>query len=158
MPVSPGNAADILQLADNSTIVVSADESWEDVEQNILHFRGNFQIRTPAWRLTAYQATVYGTLDDPQRIVADGPADGEPVRFFYQDIDAGKDRSTEGEGQHLEYDREHNLLTLSGNALLTNGAQTMRAERIQYDLDAQKLDAGGSDGVHVTVDPNWTSE
>ena len=151
--VSPGNAADILQLADDSTIVVSADESWEDVDHNVLHFRGNFEIRTPAWRLKADQATVYGNLTDPQRIVAEGADGGAPVHFIYQGTDAGENQSTEGQGQYLEYDREHNLLILSGNAVLTSGARTMRADKIRYDLDQQKLDAGGSDGVQVTVDP-----
>ncbi len=148
-----GDAADILQLADEGTIVVSADEAWEDAGQDILHFRGHFEIRTPRWRLSAHEATIYGNLDNPQRIVADGMADGLPVQFFFLGSDLDNVTGTAGEGQHLEYVQATALLTLSGKAKLISGTRTMRSSTIQYDLEKQQLQAGGEEGVHVTVEP-----
>ena len=148
-----GASADILQLADDSTIVISADEAWEDNEQDILYFRGHFEIRTPRWQLSAYEATIYGNLDSPQRIVADGSLEGRPVQFSFIGSDIEDSGVTTGEGQHLEYEQILGLLTLSGTAKLTSGNRVMRSSKIQYDLEAQQLQAGGEEGVHVTVDP-----
>ncbi|GMR17135.1 MAG: hypothetical protein BMS9Abin32_193 [Gammaproteobacteria bacterium] len=140
--------ADKLRLSDDSTILVSADESWEDAEQDKIHFRGNFDLRTPRWSVSADEATVYGKLDDPQRVVADG----SPVQFFFQDPDdAGS--TTQGQGEHLQFEVDAQLLTLTGDALLSNGGRVMRSGEIRFDLEQQKLAADGPEGVHVTVDP-----
>jgi len=147
-----GAAADILQLADDSTIVVSADEAWEDTELDTLHFRGHFEIRTPRWRLSAHEATIYGNLDSPQRIVADGTSEGLPVQFFFLGSDRDNSAGTTGEGQHLEYRQALGLLTLSGAAKLTSGSRVMSSSKIEYDLGSQQLKAGGDEGVRVTVE------
>lgn len=151
-----GATADILQLADDSTIVVSADEAWEDTEEDILYFRGHFEIRTPRWQLSAHEATIYGNLDSPQRIVATGMSEGRPVQFSFLGSDLDDAARTTGEGQNLEYEQALGLLTLTGNAKLTSGNRVMRSSKIQYDLEAQQLQAGGEEGVHVTVLPDDT--
>ncbi len=143
-------AADVLQLSDDSTIIVSADESWEEAEQDIIHFRGDFELRTPRWSVMSDHATVYGKVDDPKRIVADG----SPVQFVFQNSGADDISITEGEGQHLEYDSEAGLLSLSGGAKLTSGRRVMKSSKIQYDVKRERLEAGGPEGVHVTVVPD----
>ncbi len=153
LPVTTSLAADPLYLANDSTIVVSADEAWEDPEQDVLHFRGNFDIRTPNWQLQADRASIYGKLSNLQRILADGTIDGVPVRFSYQDQTVENATRTKGEGQHLEYDSERHLLILSGSAVLTSGTRNMQSSRIQYNLETEQFDAGGDEGVHVTVTP-----
>lgn len=153
LPAVMGRAAELLHLADDTTIVISADEAWEDTEQNVLHFRGHFEIQTPSWQLQAHQATIYGKLNDPQRIVADGVAEGPPVRFSYQSQEVADATRTDGEGQHLEYEKERNLLTLRGNAVLSSGRRVMRSHHIEYDLGTEQLNAGRGDGVQITVDP-----
>ena len=153
LPAVIVKAAELLHLSDDTTIVISADEAWEDIEQDILHFRGHFEIQTPSWQLQAHQASIYGKLDDPQRIVADGITAGPPVRFSYQS-QIGEDATrTDGEGQHLEYEKERNLLTLNGNAVLTSGRKVMRSNHIEYNLGTEQLNAGRGEGVQVTVDP-----
>ncbi len=151
--VGQAATADILDLADDSTIVVSADEAWEDSEQGALYFRGHFEIRTPRWRLSAHEATIYGNLDNPQRIVANGTKEESPVQFFFLGSDREDSAGTSGEGQYLEYEQTLGLLTLSGGAKLTSGSRVMSSSKIQYDLNTQQLMAGGEEGVHVTVDP-----
>ncbi len=142
--------ADMLQLSDDTTIVVSADESWEEQEGNILHFQGNFEIRTTNWAVSADQAIVYGRLDDPERVVADG----SPVRFVFENIQSGNHALTEAEGEHLEYKKDLGILKLSGNAKLTDDRRLMQSSEIRYDLEQQKLQAGGPEGVHVTIKPD----
>ncbi len=58
--VGNGAAAGPLKISDENTILVTADEVWEEPEQNIFHFRGNFELRTPRWAVMADEATVYG--------------------------------------------------------------------------------------------------
>jgi len=144
------NAADIPPVSDNSVIVISADESWEDARVDIIYFRGNFEIRMPNWSLTADLATVYGKLDDPKRVVADGT----PVHFSYRNSDDREPSITKGEGRHLEYVRADNLLKLSGAARIATDHRRMQSSEMQYDLEAQKLEAGGAEGVQITIEPD----
>ena len=141
--------ADILQLSDDTTIVVSADESWEEQEENIQHFRGNFTIRTTNWAVSADQAIVYGRLDNPERVVADG----SPVRFIFENAHSGSHSLTEAEGEHLEYEKDLGILRLSGNAKITDDTRLMQSSEIEYDLEQQKLQVAGPEGVHITVAP-----
>ena len=149
-----GAAADVPRLANDSTIIISADESWEDANEDTIHFRGNFELRTPGWAVMAEEATVYGQLDDPKRVVAEG----SPVRFIYQKSAAEPGTATYGEGEHLQYDREKELLSLSGNAKLTNGENVMQSSQIRYDLEQQRLEAGGPEGVRITLDPEQVTQ
>ena len=112
---SHNDAADVPRLPDDAVIIVAADESWEDVDQDVVHFRGNIEIRTPGWTLMADRVTVYGKLEDAERIVAEG----SPVHFIYSNSAANGDGHMEGEGLHLEYLSDSALLSLSGNAVLT---------------------------------------
>lgn len=146
----PGIAADILHLPTNATIVVSADVASEELEQDIIHFSGNIKIKTPGWSIIADQATVYGKMDRMRRIVADG----SPVQFFFRETAADDSPITEGEGLHLEYEKEAGLLRLSGSAKLTNGQRVMRSSEILYDLKQEKLKAGGAEGVQITIKPD----
>ncbi len=145
-----GKAADSLHLSDDSTIVVSADDASEEPGQDILYFAGNIEIKTPSWAIMADRVTVYGQLDNLQRVVAEG----SPVQFFFRNSDAENSSITEGEGQHLEYEEEAALLRLSGNAKLTSGGRIMQSTEIQYDLEQEKLEASGPEGVQITITPD----
>ena len=139
------------RLTESRTVVVSADESSEDPERDdVFYFRGHFRLRTPDWALAADAATVYGELEDPELIVAEGG----PVQFRSHVAGDESVDDIEGEGQRLEYDRVENVLHLVGAAMLTDNVNVMRSEEIVYDLDERRLKATGSTGVNITVDPN----
>ena len=142
-------AAGLLKISDENTIFVSADEVWEEPEQEVFHFRGNFEIRTPRWAITADEATVYGGLDDLERIVAEG----SPVQLIFQSSDAKNGSITEAEGRKLEYEREPGLLYLSGGAKVVSGGNVMQSSEIRYDLEQDELKAGGPEGVRLTAKP-----
>ncbi len=144
-----GIAAGLLEISDQTTIFVSADEAWEEVGQDIFHFRGSFEIRTPRWAVTADEAIVYGKLDDLKRIVAEG----SPVQFVFQNPELDNSSLTRAEGQRLEYEKEKGLLHLSGDAQLVSGEQLMRSSELRYDLKQEKLEAGGPEGVRITAKP-----
>lgn len=150
----PATAADLRPLSEQSVILVSADEAWEDTDQNAFHFRGNFRIHTPGWTITADVVTIFGALEEPQRLVADG----SPVHIVYTRSESGKSYVTDGQGQHLEYVTEQNLLTLTGNAKLSTEGRVMQSSEIQYDLDRQRLDATGPEGVQITIEPRHSPD
>ena len=150
LAAAPPGAADIPVLSDDSVIIVAADESWEADSQDAFYFRGNFEIRMPKWTLMADLATVYGTMDDPSSVVADGSL----VNFAYHYTEAGKPSTIEGEGRHLEYDREHNLLRLSGDAKISTDRRILQSSEVTYNLNTRKLEAGGPEGVHITIQPD----
>ena len=148
------DAKDVLRLSDATTIIVAADESWESENEEQINFRGHVEIRTPQWSVMADQAIVYGNLEDVSLIVAEGA----PVYFIYasnSDDDAGD--VVEGKGRHLEYNREARSLSLSGDADLKSAGRTMRSSKIDYNLEEQQLNAGGPEGVAITVDPDTSS-
>jgi len=149
LAAGPLGAADIPALSDDSVIIVAADESWEGDSQAAFHFRGNFEIRMPSWTLMADLATVYGTMDDPTSVVADGAL----VHFAYHYTEAGKPSIIEGECRHLEYDRERNVLTLTGDAKISTERRILQSSKVTYNLNTRKLEAGGPEGVHVTIQP-----
>jgi lipopolysaccharide transport protein LptA len=145
---SHNEAAEDLRPSDDATIIVAADESWEDLSEDIIYFSANVEITTPRWTLKADRVTVYGKMEDPERIVADG----SPVHFTYSRSASDGDLQTRGEGQHLEFICGSGLISLSGGATLTGDRQIMRSSEIRYDLERQKLEAGGPDGVQITVE------
>jgi len=145
-----GVAADVLQVSHDATIVVAADESWEDPDRDVLHFRGNFEIRTPHWAVMAERATVFGKLDNLERVIADG----SPVQFLFQDEGPNGRSTTHGEGRHLEYDTEPGVIKLTGKARMTNGGRVMTSSKLQYSLKEKKLQVSGPEGVHITDTPD----
>mgnify|MGYP001549393536 FL=1 len=51
------------------TITISADEAYEDIRPGTLHFKGHFVMQSLEWRLESSQATVFGRLDRPDRVI-----------------------------------------------------------------------------------------
>lgn len=145
-----GDAADSPYLSAGTTIVISADKASEEPGKDILHFTGHVDIKTPGWGITADKVTVYGQLDNLQRIVAEG----SPVQFFFRDNNSKKKTLTQGEGLLLDYEKATSILRLSGKAKLTNGSRVMLSSEIQYDLELEKLEAAGPEGVHITIVPD----
>jgi lipopolysaccharide transport protein LptA len=143
------DAADMPRLSDNDTIIIAADESWEEADQGTIYFRGDVEIQTPGWAIMADRVIVYGKLEAVERIVADG----SPVKFIYSNPTAANNTFADGEGLHLEFLHDAALLTLSGNAILTGEGRIMQSSEIQYDLEQRELMAGGTEGVHITITP-----
>ncbi len=142
-----GQAAQKLELTRDDTVVVRADEAWEEPGQRIAHFRGNFQLKAPDWSVAADRAVVYGPLENPDRVVVDGmPA---RIRLLKSD----RITEVEGQGRHIEYRRASDTVSLSGEARLNDGDNALVSSRIEYDIGADSISAGGEEGVEVVVQP-----
>lgn len=129
-------------------ISISADEAREDEQSGILHFSGQFQMRSNDWQLNSAQATVYGSPDKPDRIYLEG----SPAQFNVKQTDQGQG-PINGTAQAVEYLRATNQLLLSGEAVLMMGDETIRSARIEYDISTNRYQAGGDGGVLIQVPP-----
>jgi lipopolysaccharide export system protein LptA len=80
---------------------------------------------------------------------------GAPVRF-QQKTDKGK--LVKGNARQVEYQVSSDELTLSGDALLTQGEDRFSSDRIVYDRKNAQVKAGasaqGRQRVRITINPN----
>ena len=136
-----------LALTKDDTVVVRADEAWEEPHQEIAHFRGNFQLQAPDWSVVGDSAVLYGALEDPDRV----EVEGQPALIWLLKADAaGK---VEGQGRRIEYHRASDRITLTGDARLADGKNTLVSGLIEYDIGADRFSAGDAEGVEVIVEP-----
>ncbi len=142
--VWPGaGSAQKLELSKDDTVVVRADEAWEEFAGQVAHFRGNFELTAPDWSVVADSAVVYGPLEDPERIIVDGA----PARIRL--AKSGREDPIEGEGRHIEYRRADDTVSLSGQARLRDGERTLSSALIEYERRGDRVSAG--EGVEVLI-------
>lgn len=143
-----------IAAAGKETIIVQADEAWEDNSVEAVHFRGHFEIRGSDWSLIADRATLYGPLDDPDRIVAQGT----PALVHFQQDGAGGKQPVEGQGRKIEYRRDADRIVIRGEARLRKNKNEMHSGLIEYDRKADTFKAGGNGGVRFSFTPESNAE
>ena len=132
-------------------ISIAADEAGEDEQPGILHFNGNFVMRSSDWHLTSERATVYGSPDQPDSVLLEG----SPARFLVKGTNRTDEGQVEGTAMVVEYLRDVNLLVLSGDATLVLGEETIRSSQIAYDIGTNRYQAGGAGGVEIKLPPDY---
>ena len=136
-------------LADDGfeTISIFADEASEDIQPGILHFKGHFTMQTQDWKLESEKAIVYGNPDRPDKVTLEG----SPARFLIN-RDAHKGQGTvEATAPEMEYLRSTGILRLSGGAILKLDDEIIRSTVIEYNIDTERYQAGGTEGVLIEV-------
>jgi len=131
------------------TVSIRAEKAWEDVAPNTIHFSGHFELKAQDWYLSADQATLYGDLDDPETAILTG----SPARIQLETVSHGRLEIITGKAARIVYRRVTNSISLEGGASLSRAGQTMQSEEIEYDIDQDRIHAGGSQGVHILVKP-----
>ncbi len=134
-------------LGREDLVAIQADTAWEDLAPDTVHFSGHFEMRVRDWRLTADRATVQGRLEDPRSVALEG----SPARFDL--VRAGLDgpESVQAEAERIVYDREADLVSLEGNALVSQGDSILRSDRIEYRPGTDRLRSTGRTGVRIDV-------
>jgi lipopolysaccharide export system protein LptA len=140
-------AVEPLKPGKQDTIVVRADQAWEDPDESITYYRGNFELSTPDWSVQAAEATVFGPLNNPERVLLDG----EPARIWISQPE--KSKIVEGSGATIEYLLSADLVTLSGGAELRDGEDTVTSDSILYDIEKDSYRSGNSGRVKVSITP-----
>jgi lipopolysaccharide transport protein LptA len=153
--IHPGIAGS-LDFSSDDTVTVTAKNAWEAEEADVIHFSGQFELRAPDWSLAGETATVYGKLDNPDKVVVEGnPA---KISFLRTGEEAGTndnpEERIEGTASTVEYFRATNKLIMRGAASLTRKDSTLVSEIIEYDVDADRYSAGGEGGINVQFNPD----
>lgn len=135
--------------AAGENVTVKADSAREDRASDSVRFEGNFEMHGEDWSVRADTATIYGPLDDPERIVADG----SPAYIRFTSTQTGHPKEVEGTAKRVEYRRDGERLRLSGEASLRRDANTMSSGEIEYSRDSDQFKAGGKGGVRLMITP-----
>jgi len=130
-------------------ISIQADNAWEDVLPDTIHFSGRFELKAHDWYLSADQATLYGNLDDPETAILTG----SPANIQLETVSGDRIETITGVAERIVYQRATNRISLVGGASLSRAGQTMQSEEIEYDIDRDLILAGGSQGVRIRVKP-----
>jgi lipopolysaccharide transport protein LptA len=131
------------------TVLIEADRAWEAVAPDTIHFSGRFELKAHDWYLSADQATLHGSLNDPETAILRG----SPALIQLEIVSDDKIETIEGKGRRIVYQRISNSIRLEGGASLSRAGQTMQSEEIEYDIDLDRIQAGGKQGVQIRVNP-----
>ena len=146
--LSPCNAAPIDEQT-IETVSIRATNAVEGETPGVLHFDGDFMMRSDDWQLIADSATIQGHLDKPERV----SLEGAPAHFQIRDAgDVGRG-SIEAMAPFLEYFRASNTLVLSGGAVLKLDDEVIRSDYIEYNISTNRYSASGAAGVLMEVPP-----
>ncbi len=114
-------------------------------------YQGNVIITQGTIRITADQVTVTQSPGQGDHIVAEG----KPVRF--QQRVEGKKQLVKGHSKKAIYDTDSEILTMIGDAVMTQGKDSFKSDRIIYDRVKGQVRAGskakGKQRVRVTIQP-----
>jgi len=136
-------------FSSGDTVNIRAAEAWESEEPNVIHFSGNFELKASDWYLSADLATLYGKLDDPETAMLTG----SPAFILVNTESEGRIQTITGQADRIVYHRETNSLRLDGAASITRDDSTMHSGKIEYDIEQDRIRAGGDEGVHIKVKP-----
>ncbi len=137
----------MIAFADASSaqpIEIQADQFEMLLEERTTTYTGNV-VATQGSRSIAGRELVV-RLNDDNEIMA-MRASGEPARLT--DAENGTPVSLTGEA--LDYDFDESVVRAAGGGILNRGEDTITAQNIAYDLDADRARAVGSDAQRVTL-------
>lgn len=134
-------------FSSGETVTIHSAQAWEDEEPGIIHFSGGFELKANDWHLVAEQATLYGKLDDPDRVMLTGT----PALIRVNTDMSGIAHFVTGQATQIFYYRDSNSIQLKGTASLSRSDTTMQGGEIAYDIERDHLKAGGQDGVHIKL-------
>ena len=132
------------EAASAQPIEIQADQFEMLLEERTTTYTGNV-VATQGSRSIAGRELVV-RLNDDNEIMA-MRASGEPARLT--DAENGTPVSLTGEA--LDYDFDESVVRAAGGGILNRGEDTITAQNIAYDLDADRARAVGSDAQRVTL-------
>lgn len=124
-------------------IVIDANTQNVDIKNNVIVFKGDVSIKQGSITIKADMITYFrGDESAPEHIVAMG----QPV--IYQQI-MDNQETLEAKANKIEYKIAQRTLTLTGNASIAQQGSLVSSDKIEYDLNLQKLVAKKQNGESV---------
>lgn len=126
-------------------------ELFEDDSLSV--YTGNVFVKQGSMELRGDQVTVH---HDPERRPQFIIAIGAPATYLQQV--EGEEKEVEAEALRMEYDKAKDEITLINQAVLFQGEDTFRSDRIVYDRAKAQVKAGtiaeGKERVKITISPS----
>ena len=139
----------VFTITSEDMVAIRADKGWEDIQSDTVHFAGHFQMRIRDAELTANRATVYGKLDNPDRLILRG----SPARISLSHSLNNQAELIVAEANQIVYEREGALMRLTGAARLAEGDNVVLSDGFEYDIKNDRYRSIGKGGVEVRVRP-----
>ncbi len=141
-----------LKTDQEQPVYLEADNVELDEQKSESIYKGNVQIQQGSMHILADEVTVHHYPDRrPEHITAVGA----PVKYR-QKIE-GQKQEVQAEALRMEYDAGKDELTLIGKAVLFQGQDTFRSDRIVYDRANAQVKAGasvqGKERVKIRINP-----
>ena len=132
-------------------VTLEADRANYNERTGLTSYSGNVIITQGTIRISADNLVV--NLD-ANRSIKDATADGRPARF-QQQLSAEKGLA-KGEGQRVFYDAQTGIVTLLGNAQLTQDGASFKGDSLRYSMNQGDIEALGSSKrrVQLVIPPN----
>jgi lipopolysaccharide export system protein LptA len=138
-----------LESDQDQPIELTADYADIDESRGLSVYKGDVDLQQGSMRLRADIVTVHHVDRKPERMVAEG----QPVKF-QQQSDKGP---VKGEARRAEYEVGTENLILIGDAVVVQGKDSMRSDRIIYDRVRSVVKAGaaakGKERVRISIQP-----
>lgn len=136
-------------------IYLEADGAELDDLKATSIYTGNVYVQQGDMELWADEVTVHHYPDrQPERVIALGA----PAKFRQQVEGDSEDQIVKGESLRMEYEAKKNEITLIDQALVYQGDDTFRSDRIVYDRAKATVKAGarvqGKERVKITINPS----
>lgn len=128
-------SAQALQSDYSKPIDVVSEQQMADLKANRIVFEGNVEATQGTMKIKADKVEVERAADGKLKSIV---AYGNPVTFE-QTLDNGKPIHTNS--RTLSYLPQQNLVVLSGRATIWQGESRMTGERIEYNIQTQRMRA-----------------
>jgi lipopolysaccharide export system protein LptA len=148
IPMLASQAGLALEADKEQPIELAADSVDIDESKGTSIYRGDVDLRQGSMHLRADVVTVYQTKRKPTKIIAEG----RPVKF-QQATEKGL---VKGQAKRAEYEVNSENLVMIGDAVLIQGKDSMRSDRIVYDRVKSVVKAGaaakGKERVRISIE------
>ncbi|XID76040.1 lipopolysaccharide transport periplasmic protein LptA [Alkanindiges sp. WGS2144] len=140
---SPGFA---LPSDRNQAITLEADRATYNEKTGITTYSGNVIIEQGSVKIQA--DSLVANLNK-NRQIQQVTAKGNPAKF-QQQISSEKGISR-GEGQTIVYNAETGIVTMTGNAYLTQDGASFRGNTLRYSINAGDIEATGNSQRRIQI-------
>ncbi len=145
------NPAFALESDQQQPLYLEADNAELDEAKHLSLYSGNVIVRQGSLEIRADQVTIHHAEDKRPELVI---AIGKPAT--YKQAIEGEEKPVQAEALRMEYQADKEKLTLIDQAVVFQGTDTFRSDRILYDRINARVKAGASANgkervkIHIT--------
>jgi len=134
-------------------LYLESDSAELDDAKSISIYTGNVFVKQGSMEIRGNQVTVHHDAErKPKHIISIGTPS-----TYLQQVE-GEEKEVEAEALRMEYDADKDEITLIDQAVLFQGQDTFRSDRIVYDRAKGLVKAGasarGKERVKITITPS----